>query len=739
MANDFQPYQDWLGLTGVGERPNYYELLGLDEFTSDEQLIRGAFAAVQRRLATVRPAEQGVDGRLSIWEEVNREAESAVATLSDPAARASYDQWLRGGAAPAAATPSPAGVHSHTPVDSRANLYPPGMGPVGNSAPHEEQPRGTAVANPSQPNHPAVPMGGVNAWPPGAGAAVGQESQPYSPAMSYPPANPMAPAGAVDPRMAQPAPYAQQGGYSQPGYGAPGYSAQGYPAQAQPVAGYPGQMPYGAPAAVPGAYGQAPAGYQQPMGYPQPMQNMGPMAPMGGYQAAPMAAAAYPMHGQPYQPQAAMPMASVPMANPMAPAGVPMAYAPAAPMAGYAAPAATPAAPAEVSPKVRTAGAAAARSRRERDAQGGLIIWGTIGGLVLIGMAAVGYKFLGGSATEEVIIAQAPHVPDVAPPKAVTPAPVNPAGTGTTKENPAANSSNGGKPTEGLSTGGGMAGTRPGKKGKDKGKENAAPGTIVSTSPEKEGMTKGGESETPEEMEMEKPAEAMPEKEGAKPTPETPGSSTEPEKSPAPAPMPVKLPERTTVEELERHLQKAKQSLAEHNQDVFNRAIEQAEAKAVLPEHRAKLNRLKLLATYAGEFRKAIVKSFEAMDGGESFKVGNSTQVSFVDFTGKKAVVRVAGGNREYPLADLPPGLGVAVAHFSLSAQDANSLLMEGAYLVAHRKAGTEELARAAEVWSLAEAGGAPVAELLPILKDSYELLKDFDALVAKQGATNSN
>lgn len=683
MANEFNIYRDWLGLTGVTSAPTHYELLGLDDFTSDVALIQSAHAAVMRRLATVRPVDNGVDGRLALWEKLSGDANLALATLCDPASRAAYDHWLQANTGrlpvPAATTPA---------VEApRADLYPPGMGPAANA--------GSAYsATPAAPSY--SPVGGA----PMAAA----------PNMAYPPASPMSPAGYP--------PAAPYGNVQQPQIGYPG---AGYPPgySATPQGGY------GVPAAMPAGYAAVPGAYQQPMAYPQPAA-MGPMAPMGAYGAP---AAGIP---QPYGAPAVPYGNAMPMANPMAPASAPMAYA--APMAtqpGYAAPA-VPAPAGEAPLKMRTAGASAAKHRRERDAQGGLMIWGTVAVLVLLGMAGVAYKVLGPGKTDEVQVAQAPVT---TPPVMAVPA----HGTPVTKPQTSTNTQttpNGGKPVEGLSSGTGMAGTRPTKPRKEKEKEGEPVASVVKPKPTEEGTKPEMEKEPSEEMTPEKPEEEMPAEGDPKTKPEKP---EEPATPPKTEEMPVKLPERSTVEDLERHLVKAKQALSEHNQDVFNRAIEQAEGKAVLPEHRAMVSRLKLLAMLAGEYRQAIVKSFEAMDGGENFKVGSSTQVAFVEFTGKKAIVRVAGANREYPLADLPPGLGVAVAHFTLKSDDPSTLLMEGAYLFAHRKASDEEIERATELWNLADAGGSSAMELMPILKDKYELLKDFDALVAKQAAQPAN
>lgn len=87
--NDFDVYQQWLGIPPDRRPPNHYELLGLDFGEDDTERIR---AAGLERSATVRRYCLGQHGA-----EATRllgEIASAFDCLSDPATKAAYDRQL---------------------------------------------------------------------------------------------------------------------------------------------------------------------------------------------------------------------------------------------------------------------------------------------------------------------------------------------------------------------------------------------------------------------------------------------------------------------------------------------------------------------------------------------------------------------------------------------------------------------------------------------------------------------
>jgi len=180
------------------------------------------------------------------------------------------------------------------------------------------------------------------------------------------------------------------------------------------------------------------------------------------------------------------------------------------------------------------------------------------------------------------------------------------------------------------------------------------------------------------------------------------------------------------VQALVKALQAAKTALEEQNFKAAELQLSKAEAAAKVPKHKEAVARLKEVAGYVNQFRQAVEAAIKGMSGGESFKVGGSTQVSFVEALPDKVILRVAGMNKTYQLNDMPPGLAVALADRKLSASDPTSRIIKGAYLLVHKRADSETHDKAKTWWQEAEAAGADLSRLKPFLTDNYdELLKD--------------
>jgi serine/threonine protein kinase len=90
MSAQVQPYVDWLELPPELARPNYYELLGIKEFESDERKIKGGY---YRRVARVSIYQNGPTAETCML--VLTELAEARDCLVDPDSRAIYDETLR--------------------------------------------------------------------------------------------------------------------------------------------------------------------------------------------------------------------------------------------------------------------------------------------------------------------------------------------------------------------------------------------------------------------------------------------------------------------------------------------------------------------------------------------------------------------------------------------------------------------------------------------------------------------
>ncbi|HVW38675.1 MAG TPA: hypothetical protein VHB99_15280, partial [Pirellulales bacterium] len=107
MAEAFDPYHKWLGISPKDQPPNHYRLLAIELFESDPDVIEGA---ADQRMAHVRTFQTGQNSALS--QRILNELSAAKLCLLNPQQKAEYDRQLQAkllsaAPAPVAAQPQP--------------------------------------------------------------------------------------------------------------------------------------------------------------------------------------------------------------------------------------------------------------------------------------------------------------------------------------------------------------------------------------------------------------------------------------------------------------------------------------------------------------------------------------------------------------------------------------------------------------------------------------------------------
>lgn len=211
------------------------------------------------------------------------------------------------------------------------------------------------------------------------------------------------------------------------------------------------------------------------------------------------------------------------------------------------------------------------------------------------------------------------------------------------------------------------------------------------------------------------------------PTP-APTPTPEPNTTPAPAPMPApaEMPTMQEVQALVKALTTAREALGEMNLDIADAELAKAQPLAKLPAHQAKLDRLKQLTHYTRQFRHALEESLKGLQAGQSIPISESTVVAVVEANANTLIIKVAGVTRRYPVNELPLGLAVALADMWLDQGQPSSQLVKGAFVVAHKKASADNIAKARGWWEEAAARGLTlVNDLMPVIEDRYDNLAD--------------
>ena len=194
---------------------------------------------------------------------------------------------------------------------------------------------------------------------------------------------------------------------------------------------------------------------------------------------------------------------------------------------------------------------------------------------------------------------------------------------------------------------------------------------------------------------------------------------------PPPAAPPEVKPTREELIALGKAMTTAKNALSEQNFSVADRALAEAEKLAKLPEHQAKVGRLKTLAIYVRQFRKAVEDATNELEAGESFMVGSSTVVSFVEGGSDRIIIRSSGQNRTYLFHELPLGLAVAIADLKLDGSDPVSRVVKGAYVAVDKRSDAGHLDKAKTWWEEARLGGLDLGDLELVLTDRYDFEKE--------------
>jgi len=91
MPAPFDPYAQWLGIPAAEQPPDYYRLLGVQQFESEPAVLA---RAADERMAHVRKFQTGPRGAFT--QPILNELAAARLCLLNPASKASYDQMLQG-------------------------------------------------------------------------------------------------------------------------------------------------------------------------------------------------------------------------------------------------------------------------------------------------------------------------------------------------------------------------------------------------------------------------------------------------------------------------------------------------------------------------------------------------------------------------------------------------------------------------------------------------------------------
>lgn len=177
------------------------------------------------------------------------------------------------------------------------------------------------------------------------------------------------------------------------------------------------------------------------------------------------------------------------------------------------------------------------------------------------------------------------------------------------------------------------------------------------------------------------------------------------------------------LKQLGQLLNRARNALSQHEFAESRRLVEQAGQLAKSDEHAALVDRLRMLAELAEQFWSGVATATKQLQATQEIQVGSGDLIVVVVETGPDwLTIRNQGRNTRYVVAELPPGLALAIARQNMNEDDPQTQLVFGAGLATVKDLKPVHLEEARKYWERAAAAGADAAPLQAVLTDTYEL-----------------
>jgi hypothetical protein len=186
-----------------------------------------------------------------------------------------------------------------------------------------------------------------------------------------------------------------------------------------------------------------------------------------------------------------------------------------------------------------------------------------------------------------------------------------------------------------------------------------------------------------------------------------------PKPSPTPPPTVEPRPTARQAAAFDDALKKAIVALQRRDATAVNRQLSVAGKNAISSAQQDRLDRVRHLQRYAGEFFKAVRAGYDALQGDEEFVIGGERMV-VVDCTPKEITLRRRGRNQSFPPDAMPDSLSLTLANRWFDQTNPTSKVFIGAFEALRGKV---DLAR--ELWKQARGDGVSEVDfLLPVLKE---------------------
>ena len=229
----------------------------------------------------------------------------------------------------------------------------------------------------------------------------------------------------------------------------------------------------------------------------------------------------------------------------------------------------------------------------------------------------------------------------------------------------------------------------------------------------------------PTKPEPTKPEPTKPEPTKPEPTPEPAKPATEPAK---PEPEPAK-PSAADVKLTNKEkkvwqddMKRVRAGLSKLDPAASEQQLESLKPLCKTAEQQSQLATLQQAAGLIRKAREALVTGISGLESAQTFMVGNSTEVAFVEGDETRIIVRVAGGRKEYKLEAIPAGIAVTIMKMKPNVVDVNLEAAMGAYIMVQTKNNSGTTTQGKQLLEDAAGLGAISKELAQFYAEDYKL-----------------
>lgn len=184
---------------------------------------------------------------------------------------------------------------------------------------------------------------------------------------------------------------------------------------------------------------------------------------------------------------------------------------------------------------------------------------------------------------------------------------------------------------------------------------------------------------------------------------------------------PVKLSDKEK-KAWQEEMKRVRAALNKLDPAASEKQIAELTPSAKTPEQKSQLATLEQAVSFIRKAREAIVAGITGLESGETFKVGNSTELAFVEGDETHIVVRNGGRRQDYKIEAIPVAMGLVLMKLKPNVVDVKLEASMGIYIMVQTKVVAAKTAEGKKLLEDAVAAGAISKELSEFYSEDFKV-----------------